>query len=382
MEHTDHFYNCYERAKMPGLEGRYITPDHMMPFTEVIRDMGGTSEILGISVKGEPISLYTLGEGPVKVFMWSQMHGNESTTTRALCDVINYLKGYSLKSNPVLRKLTLYMIPILNPDGARAYTRVNAAETDLNRDAQERSQPESKALRAVFDRIHPDFCLNLHDQRTIFSAGGVALPATVSFLSPAFNEARDINEPRNISMKIIAGMNAVLQQIIPGQVGRYDDGFNLNCIGDTFMAQGVPTILFESGHYQEDYQRDVTRKCIATALMAALEIISEQMMHQYSKAQYMAIPENKKLFCDELIPGVEIDHNGTPEQVDLTFMFREILKDHTIIFVPVFDKAVPPGSLFAHRVLGEGQEFRYDPGKGDSLEEFALDLRKRLRQHL
>ena len=49
----------------------------------------------------------------------------------------------------ILKACTLYIIPILNPDGAKAYTRLNANEVDLNRDAQDLSQPESKVLRAV-----------------------------------------------------------------------------------------------------------------------------------------------------------------------------------------------------------------------------------------
>jgi hypothetical protein len=46
----------------------------------------------------------------------------------------------------------------------------------------------------------------------------------------------------------------VLQRYIPGQIGRFDDSFNLNC-GDTFQAMGVPTLLFEAGHFEGDYQR-------------------------------------------------------------------------------------------------------------------------------
>ena len=49
---------------------------------------------------------------------------------------------------------------MLNPDGADAYTRVNANLVDLNRDAQNLSQPESKILRNAFNKIKPDFILH------------------------------------------------------------------------------------------------------------------------------------------------------------------------------------------------------------------------------
>jgi hypothetical protein len=57
------------------------------------------------------------------------------------------------------------------------------------------------------------------------------------------------------AIDLIAGINTVLQRYIPGQIG-IDDSFNLNCIGDTFQAMGVPTLLFEAGHFEGDYQRE------------------------------------------------------------------------------------------------------------------------------
>jgi hypothetical protein len=39
----------------------------------------------------------------------------------------------------------------------------------------------------------------------------------------------------------------VLQRYIPGQIGRFDDSFNL--VLEYFQAMGVPTLLFEAGHF-------------------------------------------------------------------------------------------------------------------------------------
>ena len=85
--------------------------------------------------------------------MWSQMHGNESTTTKALFDVFNTL----ISNNPIIKHIlnacTLYIIPILNPDGAEAYTRVNANAVDLNRDAQELISTRKQGVTAGFSFI-------------------------------------------------------------------------------------------------------------------------------------------------------------------------------------------------------------------------------------
>ena len=82
--------------------------------------------------------------------MWSQMHGNETTTTKALIDCFNLFESNNEFSNTILNSCTLYIIPILNPDGAEKYTRFNSNSVDLNRDAQNLSQAESKVLNKVF----------------------------------------------------------------------------------------------------------------------------------------------------------------------------------------------------------------------------------------
>ena len=48
-------------------------------------------------------------------------------------------------------------------------------------------------------------------------------------------------------MEVIQVMNSALQQYLPNQIGRYDDGYNDNCVGDYFQTQGTPTVLFEAG---------------------------------------------------------------------------------------------------------------------------------------
>lgn len=379
MQLTQHFSAHYSSFVCEGLSGRYFTTDDLGVFFTPLKALNGHSEVRGSSVNGEDIHLLTLGRGPVKVLMWSQMHGNESTTTRALADLFRYLELYLKEATELLDKLTLYVIPILNPDGARAYTRVNAVNIDLNRDAQNLTQPESNLLREVFEQLRPDFCFNLHDQRTIFSAGSVQKPATVSFLSPSYNEAREINTTREVSMQLIAGINKVLQDRIPGQVGRYDDGFNLNCVGDTFTYMGVPTVLFEAGHYQEDYQRMHTREYIAVALAAALELIAYNKLRAYGREDYFMIPENEKLFCDVLIPGVTMIKNGKESKMDLCYMYKEVLRDQAVDFELHFEKAVAPSSHFGHEVVAIGTPVVYDADAEESLEVFATKLRKRLK---
>ena len=201
------------------------------------------TEVIGNSELGQPIHAIRLGEGPVKILMWSQMHGNESTTTRGL---LIWLEKY-LQSPSYHKELSLLIIPQLNPDGADRYTRANGKGIDLNRDALTQSQSEIKALLKLVEEFRPHYNLNLHDQRTRFTVGDTNKEAALSFLSAAADDSRKITPTRIVAMHLINHMVSSLPDDFKMHIGRYDDGFNPNCTGDYFHAKGIPTVLFGAG---------------------------------------------------------------------------------------------------------------------------------------
>lgn len=309
---------------------------------------------IGKSVQQKNIYSITFGNGPTKILLWSQMHGNESTTTKSVLDLLKFIANKDTQSllTDVLQNCTLTIIPVLNPDGLKNYTRVNANEVDLNRDALDLSQPESRVLREVFTKIEPDFCFNLHDQRTIFSVENSKNSATVSFLAPAFNERRSINENRLKAMQLIAEMNMHLQELIPQQVGRYDDAFNLSCVGDYFQHKNATTILFEAGHFKQDYQREETRKFIFIAIYKALKSIVNKNYTDYSEKDYNQIPENEKLFFDVIIRNVKVNRDVT----DLAIQYQECLVKNELKFIPQVKKIGELHNFFGHREFeGKGK---------------------------
>lgn len=300
----------------------------------------------GYSRDNRAIHSVSFGEGKTKILMWSQMHGNEATTTKAVFDLFKTFELIGEKSflKEISLNCTIKIIPVLNPDGARAYTRQNANKVDLNRDAKDLSQPESKLLSAVFDDFNPDFCFNLHDQRSIYSAGNFNRSAVVSFLSPSFNKEKTIHHTREISMQLLAEINCYLQTHIPDQIGRYDDSFNDNCVGDKFQSLDVPTVLFEAGQFALDYQREETRKLIYIGLMKALESILTKNYRSLSLEKYNEIPENKKLFFDSIIRNVRI----AGLVCDVGIQYEERLKNEEIIFVPFIEKIGDLSLFYGH----------------------------------
>jgi hypothetical protein len=321
----------FYQNKEKSIQGRYITLDNIEPILKkesIIDD----AIIIGKSVLEKPIYSYKKGYGKTKIYLWSQMHGNESTTTKALFDFINLLNSETDLAKKLLNAFTFYCIPMLNPDGAEAYTRVNANNIDLNRDSQNLTQPESKILRAIFEDFKPDYCFNLHDQRTIFGVANTGKPATVSFLAPSYNEEREINPSRLKAINLIAGINDVLQNYIPGQVGRFDDSFNINCIGDTFQNLGVPTILFEAGHFQSDYEREETRKFVFMALLSSFIILSENDIVSNITDKYLNIPQNNVVFFDFMYKNVKINYDGIEIITNFVAQYKEELINKELFF--------------------------------------------------
>ncbi|WP_337965739.1 M14 family metallopeptidase [uncultured Flavobacterium sp.] len=321
----------FDQYKEQSIAGRYLTIDHITPLLEKL-NTNNQVKVIGTSVLGEPIYSYEIGTGETRIYLWSQMHGNESTTTKALFDFINVLNSGSEFAEKMLKTFTFYSIPILNPDGARLYTRENANKIDLNRDSQNLTQPESKVLREVFETFKPHYCFNLHDQRTIFGAGETGKPATVSFLAPSYNEEREINENRLKAINVIAGINDVLQKYIPGQVGRFDDSFNINCIGDTFQFLGVPTILFEGGHFPNDYDREITRKLLFFSLITSFKLIGENDLVDNRIHDYLNISQNKVVFYDFMYKNIKINYDGIEIITNFVAQYKEELIENKIHF--------------------------------------------------
>ncbi|WP_299116685.1 M14 family zinc carboxypeptidase [uncultured Winogradskyella sp.] len=343
---SDRLSELHNSFKEKLLFGRYINNEKIELALRKMEQYFDVSTI-GFSVEKRPIYSVIVGNGPTKILLWSQMHGNESTTTKAIFDLLNTFTNNEFSD--ILKSCTLLFIPILNPDGAENYKRVNANDVDLNRDAQDLSQPESRVLRQCFDDFAPHYCFNLHGQRTIFGVGDSGNSATLSFLSPSEDEECSITKTRKIAMSVIASIVKGLQEDLSSAIGRYDDGFNINCVGDTFQSLGVPTVLYEAGHYKNDYKREITRLYVFKALFYGLDAISKQPTGNDFEA-YFNVPENEKNFFDVIIRNALLV-NEDDETVDIAIQFKEVLINNTIAFISYVEKIEKLNNYFAHNEI-------------------------------
>ena len=122
---TPLFISDYTKYVVSDLVGRYLPYETLKKFTAHYQPT-----VCGISVLEQPIELIQVGNGSKKVLMWSQMHGNESTTTKAVIDMLSFL---TRSSSSILDCCTLYILPMLNPDGViNGNYRCSLAGCDLN----------------------------------------------------------------------------------------------------------------------------------------------------------------------------------------------------------------------------------------------------------
>ena len=342
-----------------SLNGRYITLEKIEPILLQEKHKAAV-KIIGKSVLDKPIYSYEIGTGSTRILIWSQMHGNESTTTKALFDLLNFFYFDSELKINLLNYFTFCFIPMLNPDGAELYTRENANKIDLNRDAQNLSQPESLVLRRCYDIFNPDYCYNLHDQRTIFGVGKTNKSATVSFLAPSYNEERSFNAIRAKAAALIASVNKTLQEYIPNQIARFDDGFNLNCVGDTFQNLGTPTVLFEAGHFQNDYNRDETRKYLFIALLSSFVSIYENVIVNTKIDDYLNIPQNNTDLFDFVYKNVKINYDNSEIITNFAAQYKEELINNNIFFNAFVVKVDNLENKFGHFELDADGKTYFD----------------------
>ena len=316
----------------PDFSNRYISPEKLFSYLQT--NLSDYILEIGRSYLDKPIYKLAIGKGDLRVLAWSQMHGNESNATHAMLDLLVTLEKNSEIKDELFNSISLDFIFMLNPDGSEKWTRLNAAEIDLNRDFHNEASTEIKFLKKIVSENKYDYALNLHEQRTIFTTDGVH-PATLSFLAPSENEERTVTENRKKCMAVIGKVYDNLKELIPNQIGRYSDEFYPTSTGDNFIKAGMPTILFEGGHFIDDYTRKGTRKYYTIALYYALKAIGELKSEITDWEKYLEIPENKETHYDIVYRNVKLntDHECI---LDIAVQYREILEEgkDEISFVP------------------------------------------------
>jgi hypothetical protein len=313
--------------RLAGLEDRRFTHEHYWDvLAPVLNSDRISTTMLGESLEGREIRALTLGNGPMSVLLWSQMHGDESAASMALADILSWFA--SAPASDTLRArlseaLAITMIPMLNPDGAERFRRENAVGIDINRDARRTATPEGRILKAVRDSIGAEFGFNLHDQGTR-TAGEDGEVVAIALLAPAADEERSWGPVRQRAREVAAVIVRMLAPEIGTRMARYDDEFTPRAFGDNMQLWGTSTVLIESGELDGDPQKQELRKLNVVALLGALHAIATDSHMSVSTAAYDDLPMNVSLSNDLLLLGGELIVGGLPPvRADVAIRFDD-----------------------------------------------------------
>lgn len=303
-------FGQYESSIVPEFQSRSFGPDVLERTVEKIA--GGTRNLLevreeGRSVENRAISLIAAGSGNLRILLWSQMHGDESTATMAICDILNFISRNRSDGHvdTILKNLNLNFIPMLNPDGAARFQRRNAVGIDLNRDALAFASPEAGALKAMHVKLKPAYAFNLHDQELSSVALSRELSA-IGLLAPAFDPSKSDNPTRDEAKRLASTFGETMKLFVPGKVTKYDDSFEPRAFGDNMQKWGTSTLLVESGHVRDDEQKSFIRKLNFVGLLTSIFAIAGGALKEFGAGEYESLPFNGKRAYDVVIRNIKV----------------------------------------------------------------------------
>lgn len=233
------------------------------------------------------------GKGKTKVFMWSQMHGDEPTATPAVLDMLVYLQNNRAKIwvKELENNLTIRVVPMLNPDGAELYQRRNLQSIDINRDAVDLQTPEGQLLKKLRDEWKPDIGFNLHNQQSLTTAGNTNKQAAISLLVVTGDPEGKFNEGSERNKRICALMISALNNFIEGHIAKYDDEYNPRAFGDRISEWGTPVILVETGELYGKSEMFLVKMNFIAYLTALKSLVDKNEQKADAKI-YDALPRN------------------------------------------------------------------------------------------
>ena len=258
-----------------------------------LKKLGVKVDEVGRSFADREIYQVEFGKGPLRVFLWSQMHGDEPTATSALIDMFAYFQTHRDKDwvKKIESTLTIRAVPMLNPDGAEAYQRRNLQGIDINRDAVNLTTPEARLLKKLRDDWTPAIGFNLHNQQALTTVGRTGKQAAISILVVYGDAAKTPSAGLERNTRVASAMIDALNNFIPGYIGRYEDEYTASAFGDNFSAWGTPVILIETGAlYGRDEMYLVKMNFIA--IVTALNSLATGSERTQSTMPYLSLTEN------------------------------------------------------------------------------------------
>ncbi|MBA3353923.1 MAG: peptidase M14, partial [Blastocatellia bacterium] len=285
--------DIWEREHVSNLFPSNVRHKDLKKYLDGLRKLDLKVVEVGRSYANREIYQVEFGKGPLKIFLWSQMHGDEPTATSALIDMFTVLQKNRDKDwvKKIEAAVTIRAVPMLNPDGTEFYQRRNLQGIDINRDAQSLQTPEATLLKKLRDEWSPHIGFNLHNQNALTTAGRTNKQAAISFLVVYGDAAKTTSEGHERNKRLTSGMVSAIQPYIPGHIGRYGDEWTPTAFGDNFSAWGTPVSLIETGALHGRDEMFLV-KMNFLAIMTAMRSLADGSEKTYNPTTYETLPSN------------------------------------------------------------------------------------------
>ena len=176
-------------AETDSLWFAYFAPYTMERHYDLVSEIASRDEVthqsLGRTLDGRELDYFTLGSGPLTVWLYARQHPGETMAEYWMEGALDRLTDPDDPVSRVLRdKATFHVVPNMNPDGSfRGHLRTNAVGTNLNREWHEptaEKSPEVLYVRNRMDETGVDFAMDVHGDEAIpanFLAGFEGIPS-------------------------------------------------------------------------------------------------------------------------------------------------------------------------------------------------------------
>ncbi|CAM4178730.1 peptidase M14 [Cytophagaceae bacterium 50C-KIRBA] len=297
---------------------------------------------IGETFEGRAIQEVRFGQGPIHIAAWSQMHGDEATATMALADIFLFLSQNESKwsnfKKELHQKVSIFIIPQLNADGAKRWTRETALGIDMNRDALTQNSPEAKILARWLDEITPIFSFNLHDQNRLYSAGKTPHQTHIALLATAGDEHGTWTASRLRAAKIANRMARQLKPFLGDKIAKWSDEFEARAFGDFAQGKGYGLVLLESGGAGWDIEKQALRKYHACLLLDAFHSIASETWRTEETHLYQHLPTNERQIFDILIKNAPLNQDEPIYRADIGLNIQETaMEDGSILFAWILE---------------------------------------------
>lgn len=156
--------------------GRPPTVTSYRQMTEILTTEAARSPLLRVTSLGQSAGGHkdiwlarladpaVMPQDTVRILVLCRQHGDEPASTEAALRLLHTVAtGHDPALTRDLKQVTLYLVPMVNPDGADAMTRRNGAGVDLNRDWGVFSQPETQAVARAARLVRPQIIIDAHN---------------------------------------------------------------------------------------------------------------------------------------------------------------------------------------------------------------------------